>query len=124
MKFHTVVNCMDGRVQLPVIEYLKERFKVDYVDSVTEPGPVKILSDGNDERALESIFSRIGISLERHNSTGIAVVAHHDCVGNPVPDEVQARQLRESAALLKNRFQTDVTALWVDGNRRVREVRL
>ena len=39
MSFCTVVNCMDGRVQLPVIRYLQERFEVPYVDSITEVGP-------------------------------------------------------------------------------------
>jgi len=34
MSYCTVINCMDGRVQLPVIKYLKERFDVDYVDSI------------------------------------------------------------------------------------------
>ena len=43
MKFATAVNCMEGRTQLPVIAYLKKKFEVDYVDMVTEAGPVKIL---------------------------------------------------------------------------------
>ncbi|MHA1252503.1 MAG: carbonic anhydrase, partial [Candidatus Helarchaeota archaeon] len=28
MKFCTVINCMDGRVQIPVINYLRKRFNV------------------------------------------------------------------------------------------------
>ena len=32
--FATAINCMDGRVQIPVIEYLKKEFKVDYVDMI------------------------------------------------------------------------------------------
>ena len=39
MRFCTVINCMDGRVQLPVIRHMKERFNAEYVDSITEPGP-------------------------------------------------------------------------------------
>ena len=38
MCFCTAVNCMDGRVQLPVTSYLQERFNVEHVDSITEPG--------------------------------------------------------------------------------------
>ena len=45
MKFATAINCMDGRTQLPVIAYLKEKCKIDCVDMVTEAGPVKILAD-------------------------------------------------------------------------------
>ncbi len=36
--FATAINCMDGRVQLPVIAYLKSKYVVDYVDAITEPG--------------------------------------------------------------------------------------
>jgi len=31
-KFATAINCMDGRVQLPVINWLMENLSVDYVD--------------------------------------------------------------------------------------------
>ncbi|MGI9568583.1 MAG: carbonic anhydrase, partial [Desulfobulbia bacterium] len=34
MRFCSVISCMDGRVQLPVIRYLQKRFNVDYVDSI------------------------------------------------------------------------------------------
>ncbi|HOP76783.1 MAG TPA: hypothetical protein PLD05_04790 [Thermogutta sp.] len=44
MSFATVVNCMDGRTQGPVISYLKERFGVDYVDNSTEAGPDGLFS--------------------------------------------------------------------------------
>ena len=45
MEFCTAINCVDGRVQVPVINYLKKRFKVDYVNVVSEPGPSKILAE-------------------------------------------------------------------------------
>jgi hypothetical protein len=34
MSFYTTINCMDGRVQFPVISYLMERFVVRYVDVI------------------------------------------------------------------------------------------
>jgi len=67
MSFFTVINCMDGRVQLPVIEYIQKRFRVDYVDSVTEPGPIKYLADQQDSSTTKSILDRVKISLERHS---------------------------------------------------------
>jgi hypothetical protein len=48
-KFATALNCMDGRVQITIIEFLKKKFKVDYVDMITEPGIDKILAEGNKE---------------------------------------------------------------------------
>ena len=74
--FCTVINCMDGRVQMPVIEYLKGHFKVPYVDSITEPGPVRVLAEKTDPILLKSILNRIEISIQKHKSVGIALVAH------------------------------------------------
>ena len=43
--FATAINCMDGRVQTPVIEYLQHQYGADYGDMVTEPGSNKILAE-------------------------------------------------------------------------------
>lgn len=114
MSFCTAINCMDGRTQLPVIGYLQERFGVEYVDAVTEPGPVGILSSQPDSDAAQSIYRRVDISINAHQSVGIAVVAHHDCAGNPVPEEEQKKQLQASVRVLADRYpQMEVIALWV-----------
>ena len=123
MAFCTAINCMDGRVQLPVIHYLMERLGVDYVDSVTEPGPVKILAEQTDLSLLDSIFTRVSISTEKHGSKSIAICAHADCAGNPVDDEIQKDQLKKAAKILQERCpRTDVIALWLDINWNVYEI--
>lgn len=48
MSFCTVINCIDGRVQMPVNQYMQQRFKVKYVDTITEPGPNLILVRKNE----------------------------------------------------------------------------
>ena len=122
MKFCTAINCIDGRTQLPVIKFLRERVKVDYVDSITEPGPALILALQNNESLVESIKSRIQISIEKHHSLGIAVVAHHDCAGNPVVKEEQLKHLRLAVIFLKEEFSMQVIGLWVDENWIVHEM--
>jgi carbonic anhydrase len=89
MRFCTVINCMDGRVQLPVNRYLQKRFNVKYVDSITEAGPNLILSEEKSITSIQSILERLKISIENHNSAGIAIVGHHDCAGNPAPQNDQ-----------------------------------
>ena len=64
---------MDGRIQLPTIRFLKERFHVDYVDMITEAGPNRILGKQTSFSLIESIFDRLRISVEHHHSVGIAV---------------------------------------------------
>ena len=68
MIFCTAVNCMDGRVQLPVINYLKERFSANHVDMITEPGPNRILSELSASMIVNSIISRIDMSIQKHSS--------------------------------------------------------
>ena len=117
MAFCTAINCMDGRVQLPVINYLAERFGVDYVDSITEPGPVKILTEQTDRLLLDSIFKRISISTEKHGSMSIAICAHTDCAGNPADDQIQKEQLRKASEFLREKYpNANVITLWLDMN--------
>ena len=123
MAFCTVVNCMDGRVQLPVIQYLMERFGTKYVDSITEPGPVAILGEEQADPRAESIMERIRISIEKHNSRAVAIVAHHDCAGNPVSKDIQMSQMKKSVSLTKDAFPgIEVIGLWVDEDWKVIEV--
>jgi hypothetical protein len=114
---------MDGRVQLPVNEFLRKRFGVEYVDTITEPGPNAILADRLKPYLLESIFDRLRISVEKHGSVGIAIVGHHDCAGNPAPKERQMEHLRKAVEFVRDRYRdVKVIALWVDENWEVQEV--
>ncbi len=123
MEFCTSINCMDGRVQIPVITYLKERFKVDYVDVVSEPGPNRILADGTDQQQLESIWTRVDISITKHDSKGIAVIGHFDCAGNPVDESDQHLHTKAAVRRVRNRFgSVTVIGLWVDSNWEVSEI--
>jgi hypothetical protein len=123
MKFATAINCIDGRTQLPVIAYLKEKCKVDCVDMVTEAGPVKILADCEDRVLLDSIKRRVEISIGRHRSRCIAVAGHFDGAGNPVSEGTQIEQIRKSIkTVLSWNFKANVLGLWVDENWTVHDV--
>jgi hypothetical protein len=106
---------MDGRVQLPVINFLREHFGVAWVDAITEPGPIRMLADHENDPHLESIDERLMISVQKHDSVGVAVVGHHDCAGNPVGREEQAEQTRMAVRYLRGRLpDLPVIGLWVD----------
>lgn len=120
--FAGAINCMDGRTQEPVIRYLKEKLGVDYVDAITEPGPIKLLAENTDPR-VESIKTRCDISLHTHHSVALAVVAHYDCAGNPVDKATQMVQLAKSIQLLRSWYpDTTFYGLWVDDKWTVTEV--
>ncbi len=114
--FACAINCMDGRVQLPVIQFVRQLSGAEYVDMVTEPGPVRILSEGKPEET-EQIKKRVAISVQKHQSRLVAVVAHYDCAGNSVDKSHQLTQINRAIEQIKNwGFPVEVIGLWVDEN--------
>ncbi len=112
--FTTVINCMDGRIQLPVLAYMQSTYGQPFVDNITIAGPVKILTEGEPEGVVEAVLERLGVSVNIHGSRTIAVVAHHDCAGNPVDRETQISQLEPSIQWVKSHYpQCEVVGLWV-----------
>lgn len=114
--FVTAINCMDGRTQEPVAAWLKQTYGADYVDTITEPGPDLILA-GGDSGLIDSIHTRLRISVEKHGSRVVAVVAHDHCAGNPVDKMEHLRMLDQSMQrVLEWGFPVTVVGLWVDGD--------
>jgi hypothetical protein len=126
MSFCTAVNCIDGRVQLPVIEFMTERFSVQYVDMITEPGPNRILAGQTNDRQVESMVDKVRFSIEHHDSTGVAVIGHHDCKGNPAEQTEQTVATIAAVKYLRQQFAKyeDVAfiGLWVDKSGSVSEI--
>jgi hypothetical protein len=105
---------MDGRVQLPIINRMKENLSVDYVDMITDPGPDKIMAEGN----VDSIKARVLISVNKHGSDTILVAAHHDCVGNPVSRAQHETHVKQSIDKIRswNLPIKRIIGAWVDEN--------
>ena len=113
-RFVTAINCMDGRVQEPVIRWMTRRLTAHYVDMITEPGPDAILATGH-HNDYASIEKRVQLSVTAHRSRAVAVVGHHDCTGNLVPDEVHHEQIKQAAAVLGRwNLGVRVLGLWVN----------
>ncbi len=115
MSFCTAINCMDGRIQLPVIQYLQQHYDVPYVDIITEPGPIRILAEHPDISSIPSILKRLNISIDVHQSKLIAITGHHDCAGNPSPKDVQLEQIERSKKYISKLYpHIEVIGLWID----------
>ncbi len=112
--FATALNCMDGRVQLPVNEAVRSIFGVTCVDTITEAGIVRYLSDQRDTHETQAALSSIQISLDKHDSQGIAIAAHDDCAGNPSSEQVQKEQLDRAVNFLHAQFPScRIVGLWL-----------
>ncbi len=121
-KFATAINCMDGRIQIPVIEYIKNNYGVNHVDMITAPGVNKLLSEG-EHIIMESIKKCVEISINFHGSKLIAIVGHHDCAGNPTDKETQIKHIFTGIKIVSLwGFNVKVIGLWVNENWEVCEV--
>ena len=113
--FATAISCIDGRIQIPVIDYVLRKCKVDYVDMITEPGPIRVLAENSDKLMIESIKLRLAISMGKHGSVHIVVVGHDDCAGNPVEKATQLKQILESIRTVRSwGFRAEILGLWID----------
>jgi hypothetical protein len=108
---------MDGRIQEPIAKHIKDKFKVQYVDSITVPGPCRVIAEGVDLDKLQTIKEMLRISIEAHKSGMVFVSGHHDCAANPSDKATQIEQVRKSIQWI-NTVCPGVLArgLWVDEN--------
>ena len=119
-KFATSVSCMDGRIQIPLISWIKDNNSVDYVDCITEPGVDKLSIDTD---AVERIKSKINISLEKHGSKLVVVSGHHDCAGNPVSKEEHITQIKKWVGLLNSsNLEAQIVGAWVNENWQIEKI--
>ena len=109
--FATSLSCIDGRVQLPMISWIKDRYSVDFVDTITAPGIDKVIFDGN----VESIKKSIMISISNHKSSHVVISGHFGCAGNPVSDEDHFTHIKKSVEIINSwNLDADVVGVWLD----------
>ena len=113
--FCTLICCMDGRFIHIINEYIRENYRYEYVDTITDAGPVsKIVYDDY----LKSVEDKIVlISINKHKSDHIFVAGHSDCAGCPTDDETQKGYIRKAAEKMHSDLPHEaVTGLFVYEN--------
>ncbi len=119
-KFGTSITCMDGRIQIPLANWIKENYPVDFVDTITEPGVDKKVAENKD---LDSIRSKVDISINAHKSGLIVVSGHHDCAGNPVSENEHISHIKKCVDVISSwNLNVEVVGAWVDDTWNVRKV--
>ncbi len=86
LKFGTTINCMDGRSVGATIEWMKETYGLDFIDSITEPG-MDAFELNMTEEQRSWLKRKLEISIKNHGSRVVSVVGHDDCAGNPVDSD-------------------------------------
>jgi len=121
-EFGSALNCMDGRVQRKVSDYLAATFGVRYIDTLTAPGIVQHVAEPTSR--TDEIRKDLRISVEKHGSTHIGIAAHADCAGNDVSDTQQRLQVAAAITSLSETFpEAQVVGLWVNDRWIVERIR-
>lgn len=120
LRFALAITCIDGRVQRPVVDYLRRKYGVDYVDLITEPGPERALTDPSRVRIQAAIERNARFSVQGHDAELVAVTAHDECLGNDADSGTRLSQLSAAQQLVASwKLGVDVVALWVHMDGRV-----
>jgi hypothetical protein len=103
---------MDGRVQVPVLQWVKDNYPVDFVDVITEAGMDNVLCNQED---IREVLRSIAISVDVNKSTRLFVVGHFDCRGNPVEENVHRQEIRGAVKRLQGHWpKHEIIGLWVN----------
>jgi len=112
--FATAINCIDGRAQAPVTEWVKANAHADFVDTVTSPGPDELLTHATPER-LDILRKMVEISVNAHGSQVVAVAGHNDCAAFPADREQHLAAIRDAVAVVRGwGLPVRVVGLWVN----------
>jgi hypothetical protein len=83
-----------------------------YVGMITEAG-----TDGylvKHDPIPDNILNKIKISVQKHGSDRIFIVAHYDCAGHPVDEETHRKDIMASVDKIKKSFpDCAVSGLWL-----------
>lgn len=113
-KFGVAVNCIDGRVQTPVADWIKLHGPVQQVDMITEPGVDRLLASGEKE-GLTRIYERVKVSLNAHKPLILAIAGHFDCAANPAEFDEHKKQIEDSVELISSwRLGIRIVGLYVN----------
>lgn len=112
----TLVNCIDGTVQLSAIDFAKKIWNVKWVDVITDVAPERILSEAKDREEVHHIHDNIEASLCNQRTKRLAIVSHSGCDVNKVSDDRKIEMLRRAVDHLRSKYaDADVMGIWVDG---------
>ncbi|MCH7966937.1 MAG: hypothetical protein IIB02_05905 [Thaumarchaeota archaeon] len=111
-KFATSVSCIDGRIQTSLAKWIKENYSVDYVDTITEPGIDKTITENS---VFESIKIKVSISINAHKSELVVLSGHYDCAANPVSNEKHIEFIKKGIQVISSwNLGVKVIGVWVD----------
>lgn len=113
-RFAVLLNCIDGRTQQPLLDWVRRELDVSYVDVVTEPGVDAVLARG-DDATVQVLLDKVCVSRLAHGAVALVVAGHHDCAANPGDAASHAADLTRATTALRQALpELPVRAVYVD----------
>ena len=108
----TCLNCMDGRVQLPVLNWIRKKYSIDFVDVITAAGMDGVLASRDN---IDEILRSINTSININKSNRVFIVGHYDCRGNSVDEKTHNEHIAMAIKRLKEYWpKLEIVGLWVN----------
>lgn len=119
--FAASINCIDGRVQEPVSQWIRENHGIEFVDVISEPGCDLALSEPSD--AEDGMRAKVQISVSAHGTKLVFVSGHHECAANPVSREEHIAHVKKAVERVAAwNLPVRVIGLWVNDSWGVEQV--
>lgn len=113
-RFAVLLNCIDGRTQQPLLDWVRRELDVTYVDVVTEPGVDAVLARGSDT-IVQALLDKVCVSRLAHGAVALIVAGHHDCAANPGDAAQHASDLTAAVEALREALpELPVRGVYVD----------
>ncbi len=109
-----------ARLMLLCLYTVSLKPSVHYVPSIRDKAIRRVTGYLRD---IERSIDGLSLSIEKHNSQGVAVAGHHDCAGNPAGQDDQIAHIQKAIDLLRSHHEeVETVGPWVDENREVHEI--
>lgn len=119
-KFATSLCCIDGRIQLSIHNWLKEKHDVDFVDTITEPAIIKLFAYPQNNAMIKN---KVLHSIKNNQSKLILVSGHFDCDFTEASKEKQISQIKDSIAQIKSwNLTIPVIGAWINEKSEVEQL--
>lgn len=120
--FALCLNCIDGRTQMPLLNWILKNYPVKYVDLITEPGIDGVLADEN--RDIHDVLKKVDLSIKKHGSRIIFIAGHSDCKGNDVSNDIHKEHILAGVRRLKPIYSDkEITGVWMELDKEIVEIK-
>jgi hypothetical protein len=122
-RFAAAVINNHAEYQNHVQAFIKQNFRLDSVDFITDSEPLKVLAENDDRDSVNVLKKRIIDSIEQNQSKLIALIGSEPSNGITEDKDIHYANLRSSVNTVRFwNLNVKVIGLWIDSNNVISDV--